>query len=79
MSLVHPRTAAGGERPQDILSVINVNVVADEHESVDGLSGFLVEDEVADPLPELGTVGLHTAEFGGVHAQSYPCDLGFKR
>jgi len=45
---------------------------------MDGVSGFLVKDEIADLLAEFGAVGLHAAEFGGVYAKSHPGDLGFE-
>lgn len=76
--LIHTRPAAGGESPHDILAIVHIDVIADKHESVNGVSSFLVEDEVANLLAEFSAVGLHAAELGGVHAQSYPRDLGFE-
>lgn len=74
--LVQVGTAAGGEGPQHVLVVVNVNVVAHEDEAVHGEAGLDVEDEVADLLCELLAGGLEGAELGGVDLEDGPGGVG---
>lgn len=55
--LVGAGAAAGAEGPDDVLEVVDVNVLADEHQAVDRVADLVSEHDVADLLAEV--LGAH--------------------
>ena len=76
--LVKVRSAACRESPHNILSVVDINVVAAEDQPVDGVAGLAVKDQVADLLGEFFRGGLHFPQLCGVDSQSDPGHLGLE-
>lgn len=76
--LVIARTTACAECPHDIFEVVDVDIVAHQHDAVDRVADFVIEDQVANSFGKLLGRGLHLAEFCCVDLEGYPGDLEFK-
>ncbi|KAH0194447.1 UbiD-domain-containing protein, partial [Aureobasidium melanogenum] len=73
--LVVARAAACAECPHDIFEVVDVDVVAYQHQTVDRVADFVVENQVANTFGELLGLDLHFAELCGVDLEGHPGNL----
>lgn len=77
-SFIETGTAACREGPHDILAIVDINVIADQDQPVDGVPSLVVEDHVPNPLGEFFRGRLHCAKPGRINTQGNPGHLGFE-
>lgn len=75
---VHPRTAAWGVRPQHLLEVVDVDVVADDEEALDDGGRACGEEGARDMHAEVFRIGVQGGQEGGVDLQGRPDAVGLE-
>lgn len=59
-----------GERPHDVLVVVDVDIAAHKDKSVDRVADLVGENDVSDTLAKLGWRDLHLGNLGRVELHS---------
>lgn len=78
-NLIGAGTTTSCKGPHDILFIIDVNVIADENETVDGKAGLLSKDNITDLFSKGFTIGLHSSQALSIDLESNPGGLADER
>ncbi len=75
--LVRARSAPRRKRPHDIFTLVHVNIILDENETMNEETGLGSENEITYALRKVLRVRVHSAQLLAVNLKRNPCHLAF--